>query len=365
MSVYIVSFILNMLLGTLLIPNKSTASILSCESIRKRKVVYLFLTTIQLGLLCGFRSTKMAYDTAAYEMIFELAPGSWNHIFDKSSYVEVGFRMLCSIIKIAGGDYQTLLIVAALFTMGSCCIFIYRHSKDVLFSVFIILCFPFFYSAFDIIRHFLATAFLLLGYKYAVEQKPIKYLFFIVLGSLFHSIAWLFVPLYFLKNLKWNWLTAVLSSIITLALYIYIVPISIWISDMLEKGDGVSSGWIGEYGGGVKTAIMYGIIFLIAVFAYFQFKEKNKEDDLAVNYTLLMLIFSILFINARMFTRLIMTMVPFLAIAIPQLLDKSRFRSDKDYYVLKIGTVFLGLIYHGFMLLTNWQNVVPYIPYWR
>jgi len=93
-------------------------------------------------------------------------------------------------------------------------------------------------------------------------------------------------------------------------------------------------------------------------------KDKSRKDMCAVNYVLLLFVFSIIFINARMMTRMIMTSIALLAIAMPQLLDASRTRSLQNRLLLKTGFVVIGLGYHAFMLLTNWQNVVPYIPYW-
>jgi hypothetical protein len=331
---------------------------------KKKRIAYLTLVAVQLGLICGFRSTVMAYDTGTYKQIFDMAPDSWAHIFDKSSYAEAGFRILCSLIKIFGGGFQTMLVITSMFVMGSCCVFIYRHSKDVVLSVFIIISFPFYYSSFDIIRHFIVTAFFLLGYKYIEERKLVKYVVFILIGSLFHSVAVIFLPFYFAKKIKWSWKTMLVAITGTVAVYFLIEPIAILAGKLLGKSNGIASGWIASYGGGEKTAVMYAFVFLIAAMAYYLLKAPTEDDMNAVNYVLLMLVFSILFINARMMTRMIMTTVALVAIAIPQLLDKSRTRSLNDYVLLKLAFLGIGSAYHAFMLFTNWQHVVPYVPFW-
>lgn len=366
MTLYIISFAINMLLGLSLCIKKNgyfNGNELNVNL--KKRGLYLFITALQLGLICGFRSSVMAYDTNAYKELFDMASNGWQHLFDKNSYVEIGFQVLCGLIKICGGEYQTLLVITSLFTMGSCCLFIYRHSKDVVLSVFIIISFPFFYSSFDIIRHFLATSFLLLGYKHVVERRPIRFLIYIAIGSLFHKIAWLFVPLYFVRKIKWSWIVAFVSLGITMALYIYIRPIGLWLSDFLDKSSGVDSGWIDSYGGGLKTALMYGVIFLLSIVAFYQTKGKTEDDMNALIHVMLMFLFSILFINARIMTRMIMTMSAFIAIAIPQLLDRKRTMQERDCVVLRFGFIGIGFVYHTFMLTSNWQNVVPYIPFWR
>lgn len=365
MGIYIVSFILNMLFGLSLnmkLNGQYDYNELN-NNIIKRKI-YLFITALQLGLLCGFRADVMAYDTEEYRIIFDMCPDSWGTLFDKTSYVEVGFRVFCALIKIFGGNFQTMLIISSLFVMGSCCIFIYRHSKDILFSVFIIISFPFFYSSFDIVRHFLATAFVLLGYKYVEERKLFKFLLFMGLGALFQTGILVFLPLYLMPKIKWNWKIMVIAILSTVMIFITLKPLAVFITNLLGKTSGIDSGWIGSFGGGIKTALMYAVVLVIAILSFYQIEEPNQDDMTAINYTLVLFISSVLFIQARMMTRVIMTLVAFLAIAIPRLMDKPRMKSDVNYFTLRFGFIIIAFVYHAFMLLTNWQNVVPYVPYW-
>lgn len=367
MAIYIISFIFNMLLGLLLVPrniNERSADQKTIAWADRRKKAYLFITALQLGLLAGFRADQMAYDTAAYRVIFDRTPDTWQHIFENNQYIETGFSVFCSVIKLLGGSFQQMLIISSVFVMASCCIFIYRHSKDVLMSVFIIISFPFFYSSFDIIRHFMAVAFVLLGYQYVIKQQLIRYVLFIVAGSLFHSAALLFLPLYFIGKIKYNGVTILIACFATVVCFFYLDPLAIFVSNLLGKSSGLESGWVGSYGGGIKTALMYFAVFVIAVLLFRQLKDKELEDSISMNLVLLLLICSVIFINARMMTRLIMSAIPFLAISMPRLLDKTRsgFRSNRD--ICCVGFVVIGFAYHAFMLAVNWQNVVPYIPFW-
>ena len=68
-----------------------------------------------------------------------------------------------------------------------------------------------------------------------------------------------------------------------------------------------------------------------------------------------------------MMTRFIMTSSAFLAIAIPNLLiaDGKRKIDDKKIKSIARWVILIALAYHAFLLLTNWQNVVPYMPYWQ
>lgn len=367
MVIYIAGFIFNMLLGLFMVPTNISESSMNQKVIRRvdrRKKLYLFITTMQLGLLAGFRADKMAYDTAAYRTIFNNTPDTWSSLFENNQYIETGFSVFCSIIKILGGSFQQMLIISSLFVMASCCIFIYRHSKDVVMSVFIILSFPFFYSTFDIIRHFMAISFVLLGYKYIVNQQFLRYALFIIAGSAFHTVALAFLPLYFIGKIKYNFITLFTGTIATILCFLYLDRLAIFVSVLLGKSSGLESGWVSSYGGGIKTAIMYLVILLIAWLLFQQLKDKEVEDSISMNFVLLLFICSVIFVNARIMTRFIMAGIPYLAIAMPRLLDKTRsgFRSNRD--ICYVGFVIIGLLYHAFMLSVNWQNVVPYIPFW-
>ena len=200
MSIYILAFLFCMILGRVMLYNNGTESV-----IYRQKKLYLIMVTLLLGLISGFRSTSVGYDTNSYSMIFDdVWVGSVDEIIDSVNRIELGFVLWCGLIKTLGGNFQWLLITTSIFVVGSFCVFVYRHSKSALWSIFVLFCFQYYYSSFDIIRHFMATSFLLLGYKYVEERKIVPFLLFIVMGSFFHKIAFVFALYYFVPLLKWN-----------------------------------------------------------------------------------------------------------------------------------------------------------------
>ncbi len=363
MIVYIVNFALNMLLGLLLCIKNKKFDINELNTNIKKKKIYLIVTALQFGLVAGFRSVENGYDTINYQTMFNDCYTLIEYMFVSTGMVEVGFSALCSFIKINDGGFQLLLIITSLFIMGSCCLFIYRSSKNVLLSVFIVICFPFYYSSFDIMRHFISVAFLLLAYKYFEEKSFIKYAAVLLIGSLFHKIALAFILFYFLRYVRWNWKTISLVAVGTVVFLFYAKPILLFLTGLIGK-EYIVRNWVGQFVGGVRTAIMYGCILTIAVIAYFNIKDRNESEKIALNFVVLMFLSSVFFLNARLFIRLIMTCIPLMAVALPQLINKERMKSRKLYYLLMTGFVAIGLAYHSFLLLDNWQKVVPYVPFW-
>ena len=282
----------------------------------------------------------------------------------KSSGVELGFYYLCLFIGALGGNAEVLILISALFITGSCCLFIYRHSENVLMSVFIIMSFPYFYSSFDIVRHFIATSFFLLAYKYLENRKLIPYLILLLIGSQFHLVALFFIPLYFVRNLRNTPLTWGVAGVSSLVLCFFLKDMARIVISLVERWTHYTndtSTWLEGFGGGIKTAVLYGSILLIALALYNNKKERDFRDECALHYVLLLFCFSVVFINVPMMTRFIMTFGALLSIAIPRLASPTGTHDQKTANYLLAVFILLGLVYHAFMLSMSWQNVVPYV----
>ncbi|MBQ8174730.1 MAG: EpsG family protein [Clostridia bacterium] len=358
MLIYIVNFALNMALGFLsmgLHPREASA---------KRRAVYLAITAVQLALLCGLRGETVGFDTDNYIRIFDssisdLTTGEYN-----STRVELGFYYLCLLIGILGGDATTLLLLCAFFIMGATCLFIYRHSDNVLLSVFVILCFPFYYSSFDIVRHYVALSFFLLAYKYLEEKKPIPYFLIVLAGFIFHKVAVLFVFVYFIRHLRNTPITWALFGTGSVIFCFFTKDIARVVIDLAGRLSGYvseESTWLSGFGGGIKTAVLYGAILILALILYNNLENREEKDERALHYVLILFCFSVVFINVRMMIRFIVTFIPLLAIAFPRLNAPENARDTKTTRYVTLAFMALGIFYHGFMLLTNWQNVVPYV----
>lgn len=335
----------------------------STKSSRKR--LYLYLVVLILGLTSGFRGISVAYDTVAYKQIFIRASGTWNQLFHNTQYVEIGFAVLCSLVKIFGGSFQTLLIICSLFTVGSVAIFIYRHSDNILLSVFLIVAFPYYYHSFDILRYYLAMSFVLLGYQYVEKEKPLRYFIYVAIGSLFHSLIIVFALFYYIPKIKWNNLTMSLTIIAAIIGMQFLDPLSRFLSIIIGKN--VDTGWVNNYAGGIKTMVMYGFLALMALFLYrYNNEELSNKKAVAMSNVLLLFVLSFVFIRAAMAIRLMLMFMPFMAVGFPTLMSgpttNIQIHNNK---IIQFGIVIIGLAYHSFMMIENYQNIVPYIPFWR
>lgn len=356
MNIYIIVFVLEMFLGIVFLgrtPRKAG---------KKRKVLYLIVTTLLLGTLGGLRSSLVGYDTESYYIAFTKTADSLSRILDNDQHIETGFAALCTLVKVLGGNFTHFLLLCSFFIVGSFCIFAYRHSSNVLLSVFILLCFPYYYSSFDIIRHFVATSFLLLGFQYILKGSFKKYAIFILLGAVFHNSALIYLILYPLLRAKWSKTLSVLLLAAAIILMFYSQLFANLVVEETGRFGTIAEEWVGGYSGGVLTCIMYFAVFMIVYFANRNKMIFSKNDNVWVICTFLLFICSIVFIEARIAIRYIMVFSGLLAVAVPNMLEITTARNKSLNTLLITSFVFVGLSYHAFMLLTSWQNVVPYIP---
>ena len=361
MAVYIISFILNMFVGILLlgsVPSRATD---------KSKRIYLVITTLQLGLICGFRSLSVGWDTPTYFEEWSIhLPDDFFQLKQYTGRFELGFLYFTTLIKVLGGNFQIFLIISSLFTMGSASIFIYRHSSNVLLSVFILICFPFFYSSFDIIRHFLAVSFILLGYKYVVKRKPVMFALFVIGAFLFQKSCIILGLVYFLPVISFNKKFLLCTLIITIVISFaqeFVLNSSIvgYLGYKMDSYDG----WFGVDAGGTKTALMYVIIAIIAYLAYTNKKYNDVKYNTAMVVCIIVCAFAIIYTRNRMIVRLLMAFIAFFAIYVPELLSYDFVKNYNKHKYIFLSFIVIGLMYHGFMLLSSWQKVVPYLPYWN
>lgn len=182
------------------------------EIVRKRYVIFLcFICILQSGL----RHVAVGPDTYGYYIMFQdILTTSWNEIF--RNFVDVyvngigkdaGYSFLEKVFQIFFPDYRTYLFFIAIFFFISFGQFVYKNTnnlRDVVFAF--ILYQALFYSFFSItgLRQTVAISLALLGFECIKTRKLIPFLFLMLLAAMMHKSALIFVPFYFVANIKFT-----------------------------------------------------------------------------------------------------------------------------------------------------------------
>lgn len=113
---------------------------------------------------------------------------------------ETGFKILNIFIKSFFNNYYLLQLVASTFFIIAFCKFFYNFNKKYYFlSIYLAITLYFSGLFMAQVRQSIAVGILLIGSKYILERKPIRYFVSVFIASLFHSSAIMALFVYFIR----------------------------------------------------------------------------------------------------------------------------------------------------------------------
>lgn len=156
------------------------------------KIVFFTLLFLML-LLVGLRDGKVVgMDSPAY----------YEFYINQLPSVEVGYKYLNFVFSSLGFNYNIFLLFINFFILFNISKFIRYNSYYLILPLLIYFSDFFFYYSFSGIRQSIAMSFTALSIYYIFENKNKTALFLILLGSLFHVTALIFIVAFFVPNVK-------------------------------------------------------------------------------------------------------------------------------------------------------------------
>ncbi|PKW20294.1 EpsG family protein [Flavobacterium lindanitolerans] len=297
-----------------------------------------FLLILQSGL----RNVAVGDDTFNYFLTYEENKTfSWDYIYN--SFIEYykygmgkdpGYLLFQKIIQIFADNYQIYLFVVAILFFSALGSFIYKNTKTVFDAMLAFIIYSvLFYSFFSItgIRQTIATAAALYAYELIKNKKMIRFLILIFLASTIHKSVLIFIPFYFIAQIKKT-------------KYFYRIILFLFPVFMIYKGSLAalvrSVAGYNEYEDyeGAGTYTFTAMFLLIAVVALFRSKIIMKNNSNAQHYynafALALLFLPLSWINPS-FLRIIMYFTIFMLIFIPVIIESFNTISVKVKYDIR------------------------------
>ncbi|CEJ70999.1 Transmembrane protein EpsG [Chryseobacterium oranimense G311] len=185
------------------------------------KIPFLIFFII-LGIFAGSRFNIGGSDYMVYELMYENTDKDFSDVFSPDYFLlmatEKGYIVLMSVFNYLGADFNTFL----LFLGITCSIGLYfiftRYSN--IYGVLLMIFFAkgFLYYFFTAQRQIIAMIICWLAIKFVVERKFLKFFLMVILASLFHTSAIMFLVIYFFCNIKIDNKKAIILLIISIAL---------------------------------------------------------------------------------------------------------------------------------------------------
>jgi EpsG-like putative glucosyltransferase len=129
---------------------------------------------------------------------------------------EIGFKILCVLIKSLGGGFQVLLAIITAYNLFALTWFVKRYIPDHRYMFMLLLYAINIFREFDILRQSVAFYTMLFAIP-CINKSFFKYLLICIAAALFHYSALIFVPVYGFFKLQFS------RKLILVALCLYIL----------------------------------------------------------------------------------------------------------------------------------------------
>lgn len=198
------------------------------EEIKRER--YIWIICVILILQSGLRNVAVGADTFSYYRSFEqVKQMDWSSVLDTvSNYYlngigkDPGYVVLQKIVQSVIGDYQIFLFLIAIFFFTALGCFIFKNTTGLWAAMFaFVLYSSLFYAFFSITGHrqTIATAATLFSFELIKKRKFLSFLILIALASTVHRSCLVFLPFYFLFNLKSRILFPIALTLFPLIMY--------------------------------------------------------------------------------------------------------------------------------------------------
>lgn len=167
------------------------------------KVVF-FGTILCMAFIVGTRAFSVGHDTANYANIFSnVIQLDFNQLFTTTVFedIEKGYMVLQWLFGKISPNPVHFFMAIAFFEYITIGIWVWKNSKKPFLSLIIFFCmfFTFFLTG---IRQSIAITILLLSYDDIKKNKVVPFLLKVLIATLFHTTAIVFLPAFFINMMK-------------------------------------------------------------------------------------------------------------------------------------------------------------------
>ena len=343
MAIYLINLVLIIIYG------------LCCNNIDNQKIkkrIYI-LAVMQLIFILGFRLLgTVGKDWIYYSKYYDLQL-NWNlaEILNYQRY-EIGFKLLTKVLSLIYNNTQFYVFIIGMISIVPVAYIVYKYSKMPFLSLIIYVALDFYTFNFAGLRQGIAIAIIFFAYKYIVENKLSKFICCIILATLFHASAIIFLPIYFIRQIKITKIKIVLFAIIAILIYVFKNQIFIIINSFLYDNYSMSNtnsiNWM-----------LLCICMLILCYLFYKAVIKNDKNNQKLYIITTIGCMCMLFSQIASDTmRIANYFYIFIIILIPEVLNCLKNKTTKNTLVI-FSIILLAGIYL-YLLNIDSYNIVPY-----
>ena len=314
---------------------------------RKERLV-TFLLILVMGFFCGLR--VWGNDTVTYLQMYEQTPplGEFLATFDVDLAHGPAFYLLTSTIKTLGLTKQDFLLVFAFITVTPYVLFVHHYSVNTTFGVFLMLTTGFYTFAMAAIKQTAATAICLCAIPFALDKKWLRFLLTVVLASLFHPYAMVYLIVPFMMFEPWRGKTILWILVFVSAGFMLdsLIGTVLDITSMMGAGYSAEE-MLGEGVSIFRVAVCLVPLGLAVFFGNDLFQKADKTVYLMFNLAMVnaLIMFVGLFGTANYFARLANYFLPAQVVILPWMIYSAH-PLDRRWLLSGCTIGYLGYYYY-------------------
>lgn len=322
----------------------------------KTKMFLIGLSILQLILLQSLKNINLGSDMPYYwKYFYEQLYLSFQEL--NFSRFEIGFKIITKLITMITLNKQIYLFIISCISTIPVGIIAYKDSKMPFLTILLYLSFGFYNFNFSGLRQAIAFGIVLFSYKYITGNNIIKYVITILIATIFHNSAIVFLPAYLVKDLT---LTKVkLGIIILIDMVIFIFKNQIF--NVVNKVfyDNYTITETNSY-----LWMLMCILILIVCIAFY--KRVIRDRDSAKSIYVYSLIGASLMLFAPIANNVLRVAnyyFIFIILLIPEVLEV--IKNDENKYLINFLVVIVTISLYIYLLKVDSYNIVPYKFFWQ
>ena len=188
------------------------------------------------------------------------------------------------------------------------------------------------------VRQYIAISIFMYAIKFILQKDFKRYLFWVIIASLFHSSALILIPIYFFCRWKMTWKKRLITAIALIA----VLPVISTLTSSLIANTKYSFYLSGVYGKANPTysELITSIVFFVIASIFYKRKKDDERYGIYYNLIFLFLIVAILSFKVLLAYRIIMYLKISVVMFIPTLLTAIKRKNRALCAIASVG--FLG-----------------------
>ena len=334
----------------------------------RKDVFFFFIMALSMCVFVGLR--RNYNDTYVYLQMYD------NLSVEKSISSQVnlslasspGFTFVSLLMKKAGCSDQTHLMLFALFDVGVGLWFVRKHTNNITLAVFYFYAIGIYTFYMAAIMQCTALSCCLIAVDRLLSKRKIGFVFWIAVGTLFHTYCALYLLAPLMMKAPWTRVTYITLFAVVLAIVFFRPLLETMVMITTAMGESYTVEEFSQEGVNIfRVAVC--IIPTILSFAARRFliDSKNKEENLLINFAVLngLLMFMALFGTANYFARMANYFLIFQIFALPLLFRYFNAESKRLLTVMSIVGYSIYFYYANAILYGGFDALFRRVTLWE